>query len=78
MQTTDLNVTAACGVAMLRKVQRLSAIRSELAEVGWDGLITASDLFLLETMGFMLNFDDGSIIDTWTAVDAETVQACAD
>ena len=72
---TDLNVTEALGLAMLRRVTRLAAIRDELAAMGWESFITAQDLALLEDHGFMLDFDTGRVIDTSAVVDAEAVTA---
>ena len=71
----DLSVREALGLAMLRKVQRLAAIHDELDEIGAACCITASDLYLLESQGFIVDFDTFRAIDTLAAVDAEAVPA---
>ena len=71
----DLSVREALGVAMVRRVTRLAAIRDELAELGWESFISAQDLALLEDAGMMLDFETGRVVDTLAAVDAEAVPA---
>ena len=71
---TDLSVTEALGLAMLRRVERLAQIRDELAEMGWESFITSQDLALLEDHGFLLDFETGHVVDTLAGADA-TVEA---
>ena len=66
----DLSVREALGLAMVRRVTRLAAIRDELAELGWESFIAPKDLALLEDHGFMLDFETGRVVDTLAAVDA--------
>lgn len=69
----DLSVREALGLAMVRRVTRLAAIRDELVELGWESFIAAKDLALLEDHGFMLDFETGRVTDTTAVVDAEAV-----
>lgn len=71
----DLSVREALGVAMVRRVTRLAAIRDELAAMGWESFISSHDLALLEDAGLLLDFDTGRVIDTLAVVDAEAVPA---
>lgn len=70
---TQLTITEAVGLAYVRKMQRLAAIRDELDELNWSGFICPRDLMLLEDHGYMLDFDTGLVIDTVGAVDAQVV-----
>ena len=71
----DLSVREALGLAMVRRVTRLAAIRDELAAMGWESFISSHDLALLEDAGLLLDFDTGRVIDTLAVVDAEAVPA---
>ena len=66
----DLSVREALGLAMVRRVTRLAAIRDELADLGWESFIAPKDLALLEDHGFLLDFETGRVVDTLAAVDA--------
>lgn len=69
----DLTIHEAVRAAMVRKLERLASMRDELDALQWLPFIQPHELYLLESEGFMLDFDTGRCVDTLAAVDAEAV-----
>lgn len=62
--TEQLKIYDAVRTAMLRKVHRLAAMRDELDALGYLPFIQPHELYLLESEGFLLDFDSGLVTDT--------------
>ncbi len=61
----QLNIHDAVQAALLRKIHKLHKMNCELAEMEFSG-ITAQELWLLESTGFVLDFDTGLVTDSWS------------
>lgn len=63
-----LRIHDALRAAIMRKIFRLGDMREELDRAGWTHLVTASELYLLESEGFIVDFDSGLCVDTFAEV----------
>lgn len=60
-----LRIHDACRLAVMRKCGRMARMHSEIDELNYTGFITPAELWLLESTGFVLDFDTGLVQDTW-------------
>lgn len=63
-----LRVPDALKAAIMRKISRLAGMRDELDKAGWTHIVTSSELYLLEAEGFVVDFDTGLCVDTFSEV----------
>lgn len=62
---SGLTIHDALKAAILRKIDRLHRMQCDIADLNYQGFITPTELWLLESTGFMLDFDTGICTDTW-------------